>query len=68
MNLTDYAKLPMEDRCKSCQARLPTVISYYEHEGGWNVDGFGGKKQWLYKVCPKCESEWALWKLGVPKQ
>jgi len=24
-------------------------------------------KFWLYVTCPKCKYEWALWKLGVPR-
>lgn len=41
-------------------------ISYYPHDGGWEVEGFN-EKQWLYIVCPKCEYQHALWKLGVPR-
>jgi hypothetical protein len=39
-------------------------IQHYDHEGGWPVMGFT-ENQWLYIICPGCEYEWALWKLGV---
>ena len=41
-------------------------IHCYPHDGGWKVEGMKGL-QWLYKVCPECDYQWALWKLGVPR-
>jgi len=67
MKLEDFSKLIITDRC-SCGfkglSKLP--IEHYDHSGGWKVDGFL-KRQWLYVTCPKCEYQWALWKLGVPR-
>lgn len=43
-------------------------IHYYgPHDGGWTVPGFL-PKLWLYKVCPKCGYQMALWKMGVSKK
>ena len=34
----------------------------YEHDGGVVVQGYA-KKQWVYITCPKCQYQWAYWKL-----
>ena len=39
-------------------------IKHYEHDGGWEMDGFN-RKQWLYVECPNCKYQWALHKLGI---
>lgn len=51
--------------CGDCGANLGP-IEYYPHDGGWTVEGFS-EKQWLYRHCDKCGYDWAIWKLGVPK-
>jgi len=40
----------------------------YRHADGWPITwGDMTVKFWLYVTCPKCKYEWALWKLGVPR-
>ena len=65
--LCDYGRMLLGKKCK-CDgnpslASLP--IEYYDHEGGWKVEGFENR-QWLSVVCPKCKYGWSLWKLDVP--
>ena len=63
-----YTKQITKTRC-TCGAELPTDganLEAYAHDGGWPLDGLPGK-WWLYVVCPECEYQWALWKLGVPR-
>jgi len=66
MKLEDYEKLIKGKKCKWCGTELPQKIEYYEHSGGWVVEGFDSKL-WLYVVCPKCKYQWALWKLGIKR-
>lgn len=55
------------DTCRWCGAKLnKDNIQTYPHEAGWTVDGMR-EKQWLYIPC-SCRYEWALWKLGVPRE
>jgi len=63
--LEDYDKITT-DKCPSCSGKLG-AIEHYDHDGGWNVEGFS-EKQWLYKTCRKCGYQWALWKLGIRRQ
>lgn len=58
-----------ENRCHWCDASLEGIpIHYYgPHSGGWIVPGIP-HRVWLYKVCPNCGYQWALWKLGVKRQ
>lgn len=60
-----YEKLTIKT-CKHCHIPLPDKIMHYEHDGGWDVPGFV-EKQWLFITCPKCQNQWSLWKLGVPR-
>jgi hypothetical protein len=55
-------------KCKHCNTPFSRndPIIHYQHPSGWIVPGFE-KKQWLFIVCPKCEHQWSLWKLGVGK-
>ena len=41
-------------------------IEHYEHDGGYPVEGYKTNR-WLYVVCPKCNYQWSLWKLGISK-
>lgn len=41
-------------------------IRGYPHSGGWRVEGYK-KRLWLYVTCPNCKYQWAIWKLGVPR-
>lgn len=68
MELEEYYKQIKIDTCKWCDYSplSSETIKCYEHEGGWIVDGFT-KRMWLFITCPKCDYEWALWKLGVPR-
>lgn len=57
-----------KNNCVSCDEDLTAIpIKHYDHSGGWKVDDIE-KLQWLYKICPKCGYQNALWKLGVPRQ
>lgn len=67
-NMEEYKGLIVTDVCMFCQCpgldKQP--IRAYSHESGWEVEGYH-RRQWLYVTCPKCEYDWALWKLGVPR-
>lgn len=41
-------------------------IQHYGNDDGWKLNGHI-QKQWLYVTCPRCDYDWALWKLGVPR-
>lgn len=66
--LEEYGKIVQETCCRWCGEKLDTsAVEGYPHDGGWTVDGFKDK-QWLYIHCTKCNYDWALWKLGVPRE
>lgn len=66
MKLEDYKKLIKAKTCRWCKASLENKpIEHYPHISGWEVEGFD-KLQWLYITCD-CGYQWALWKLGVPR-
>lgn len=67
LSLDDYQGLVDGKKCRWCGSGL-NPISHFDHDGGWDVDGFD-KKQWLYAECSNrnCRYEWALWKLGVSR-
>ena len=52
-----------QQKCPRCNVKLG-YVEHYPHSGGWRVDGLE-PRQWLYKNCPKCGYDWALWKIGV---
>lgn len=55
------------DNCRHCSTPLPKKeIYHYQHPSGWIVSGYE-KKQWLFIVCPKCNHQWSLWKLGFSR-
>lgn len=67
LTLDDYREQIKRTKCDCGFEGLHFLpIEHYPHNGGWHVHGFNGK-QWLYVVCPKCDYQWALWKLGVPR-
>lgn len=66
--LEDYKKMIKNKECKWCGESLETEpVEMYTHDDGWTVDGEHFKK-WLYIECPECGYEWALWKLGIPRE
>jgi len=60
--------------CMNCDEPLrPENIEYYDHEGGYDLPGFG-KPQWLYHHCEgkkkdgkTCHHDLSLWKLRIPE-
>jgi len=60
--LSDYARLVVGKKCRSCGKKLSAKVEHYPHDGGWVVAGFLGR-QWLYVRCSKCGYQNALWKL-----
>ena len=66
MKLSDYEKLIDGKVCRWCLAPLPAVVQSYPHDGGRPVEGMDGL-QWLSVHCDRCEYDWALWKLGIPR-
>jgi len=55
------------DKCRNCAMPLPKKeIYHYRHPKGWVVPGYE-EKQWLFIVCPKCNHQWSLWKLGFSR-
>lgn len=68
MKLREYGGLVKDTKCKFCSTELPVgCIEYYDHEQGWQVEGFQ-KKQWLYVTCKKCGHQWSLEKLGISRR
>jgi hypothetical protein len=72
-----YQNLIKGATCKWCASRSAgrpakevslehLTIEHYEHDGGWPVKGYQ-QRRWLYVTCPKCDYQWSLWKLGVPR-
>lgn len=61
-----YYEAQIEDKqCKRCKIPLGGLpIQHYDHEGGYDVFTYY-QKQWLYVVCPLCDYQWSLTKLGV---
>lgn len=64
--MKEYLEMVKGKRCLFCGEPLPDKILHYDHDGGWDVLGFD-KRQWLFIECDKCHYQWALWKLGVPR-
>ena len=64
--LSDYRKLVKKELCRWDNTQLPMTVLSYDHQDGYEVEGFE-KKQWLYLRCVKCDYDWSLWKLGVPR-
>jgi len=51
--------------CPKCDKPLvPANLEYYDHEGGYDLPGFG-RRQWLYHQC-ECGYGYSLWKLRIP--
>jgi ribosomal protein L34E len=63
--LQDYEKKTKGAKCRWCGEELGAIESY-DHSGGWLVEGYE-KRQWLYRVCPKCRYMWSLEKLGITR-
>lgn len=56
------------NECSWCKTDLThEPISAYPHLAGWTVKDHN-QKLWLFKNCPKCNYDWALWKLGVNRE
>ncbi len=54
-------------KCLNCDEPLDAAnIEYYDHEGGYNLPGFG-QPQWLYHHCEECNHDLSLWKLRIPE-
>jgi hypothetical protein len=64
--LDDYRGQVRRELCRWDNVPLPETVLYYPHPGGWPVRGMQGL-QWLFLRCPKCDYDWALSKLGVPR-
>ena len=65
-SLEQYRAQITYQRCRWCNALLPGTVDIYEHESGWYVKDLD-KKQWLSLKCIKCDYDWSLNKLGVPR-
>ena len=65
-----YRKAIKVTKCEHCgyEGLNELSIEMYPHDYGWPVVEEPKQKQWLYVTCPECDCEWALWKLGVPRQ
>ena len=66
ISLEQYRAMVNVTNCPNCNEPLPQSLDHYPHEWGWPVDGFSFT-QWLSLKCLRCDEEWALWKLGVPR-
>jgi len=60
----------MKLRCRWCFTPLPDEIQHYPHASGWEVEDSNGfvTRLWLYVTCSTCGYDWALWKLGIPRE
>lgn len=58
-----------EKVCRWCEASLleQPFKHYGPHSGGWTLRGYE-EKRWVYVTCPKCGYDWAIWKLGAPRE
>lgn len=65
--LAHYQQLVTGKTCRWCQTELPPAIQHYTHHDGFQVANFE-MPQWLYVVCPRCDYQWALWKLGIREE
>jgi len=62
--IRELMKTVEKQTCR-CGAQLdPANVEYYDHEGGYDLPGFG-QPQWLYHHCEKCNFDYSLWKLGI---
>jgi len=66
MTREDYAKMVEGVTCRWCGYALPTEIQNYNHGGGWELEGYT-RRQWLYVECRRCDYQWSLAKLGIPR-
>jgi len=65
--LRQYAEAIETTKCRLCgRSLLRRPVDHYDHPEGWPVHGFN-KLQWLSIKCPKCDYDWSLWKLGLPR-
>jgi hypothetical protein len=67
LKLESFRDLIKKHECDCGESLRHSDIEHYDHPAGWNVKGFQ-KPQWLYLTCSKCGYQWALWKLGVPRE
>ncbi len=47
--------------------RNEPIMAYGPHIGGWTVVGYD-QPLWLFIKCPKCKTDWSLWKIGVERE
>jgi hypothetical protein len=60
---TIFKAIPLQG-CRTCGVPFPAnQIYHYEHSDGWIVNGYK-EKQWLFCICPICNYQYALQKLG----
>jgi hypothetical protein len=62
LTLEQYRALVKIEYCPDCKTPLPDGLKHYDHDGGFPVVGFP-RFQWLFIECPRCDYQWALWKL-----
>lgn len=68
MKMIEYSEKIKGKKCRFCRTVLNHEnINYYDHEAGWDVEGFK-KKQWLYVPCHGCGHDWSLEKLGIGRR
>jgi len=51
--------------CPSCKSLLDP-LEHFKHEGGMFIKGFK-ERQWIFAHCPKCEIDYAFWKIRTNK-
>lgn len=65
--LNEYSRMCNTDTCRWCGEILTGNVDVYSHSDGWRVVGYT-EKQWLSRHCSKCNYDWSLNKLGVPRE
>jgi len=66
VGLKEYLRLAGGKTCKFCNTPLRNKIDHYAHSDGWKVMYYTNRL-WLSIKCPKCDYDWSLQKLGVPR-
>jgi hypothetical protein len=66
LTLEEYQEMCTSLFCRTTNCVGPLELEWYEHEGGWEIEG-SSKKQWLYTHCRSCGHQFSLRHYGIPQ-
>ena len=66
LSLKEYEEMVRGLRCRTTGCVGPLGLQNYDHEGGWQVEGFS-EKQWLYTECRHCANAVSLRHWGIER-